>query len=342
MAVTQPPRVAAESDRHASLIFILRGWWRARRAQRASIPSVEEQVRAIENRATAAHHQLAFVPILVLLVLSATLAVVGVVIDLNLLIPGLALLVAVISAALTVLQGIDWLWPNAVTRRYRMLAERLTSKVARLRGRQKLRRLFALYGREELSQRFLAPDDAQYFTIPRQRARGRRYRWGIAVSLLVVAAGYALYAWPGHIDKWYGINDQFSLDDAVKITILTGPSCQIGVPEYVGRMCSVKAQVLNDSPDAVDVGPGSFGLITSKGSFYRIDYAHDVRYATAAMTGPDYCDYRDFQPFSDLQPRRSSENTFSYRADGDIVIDQLLFSAASRPNVTVHVRLNLR
>jgi hypothetical protein len=241
MTMADVPQVSTEPNRHsASLAQVLRTWWMARRDGRALIRPVEEQVHAVDQWAASAPHRLAVRLILIVLVVSVVLTIVDTAIDLNVVVPWLTRSVAVVSALLTLVQGIDWLWPNSFMHRFRTFAERPASKIVTMRRRQRLRRLLAVYGREELAQRLLSPEQARPFTVAAQRSRRRRYQWGAALSVIVLAVSGVGYAWSaGQDDKWHRIGEQFALDGIFKMTVTSGPTCQLGEPEYVGRVCTI-------------------------------------------------------------------------------------------------------
>ena len=275
---------------------------------------------------------------------SIALAALGVTGGLSQPFPGIGWALISLTAIPAILQMFDWLWPNAPIARYRAALEGLKNKIVGLIRRRALRKLFALYGRQEITARLLPVEEAAEYSVSRARKRSRRRRvWTAAVGFVVVAMMGVYLLVLRSIDSYYPVGKEFSLDESFKVTVLKEPECLTTGGPGDSPSCSVLVRFRNASHSRQSIGPGSFSLIRPPYGplyCYYSDTENYCRDYAAAIVGRDnYYDYDASDstfPTHDLQPEDALNAKLVFEVRKGIIPDELQLSSQTKHGI-VHI-----
>jgi hypothetical protein len=244
----------------------------------------------------------------------------------------------VVPTALEILERIH----NNLGNRYRGWTERRIESLLRRVRRRRLARLFAQYGREVAAGQTLPSQEAAWFSVAAGARRVRR--WAILATAFagaVLATLFAYLLFPRNSDSWNKPQEQFALGSLYTVVVTGYPTCQEADESKLQRAtCSVGITVRNVSRDEEDMGPGSFGPITSYGPYYGKpnDYPY-WWYATAAVANGNYYRYDSsestFAPFL-MQPGESSRGVLVYSVPFGVKLGEVVFSVKDVAG-TIHV-----
>jgi hypothetical protein len=137
--------------------------------------------------------------------------------------------------------------------------------------------------------------------------------------------GAALYLYISQIparDRYYAVDEEFTLDANFTWTVLTPPKCEIA--QQFGRdssECSINVQIRNAT--TYPLTPPSFSRMTKEGLSSTAQYQYSI---TLVAKGNRYDYSRSTLAADTIQPRQAVNFLLVFSAPADIVADEFLIA----------------